>query len=122
MSCLDLTAAVEAAAERAWEKYREMYPGNALQVVLLGVPEGPLPEWEHLPERHKNWWREDVLPIVSAAAPAIARQAIPAPTHTNVQAILSGLGPKLVTYPNPNVGVVQHVLEYLRRTTMEDRP
>ena len=61
MSSLDLTEAVDAAA-RAWA---ESFTRRAL------IPTA----WDDLPERVKLGWREEVLPLVTAAAPFIAAQA-----------------------------------------------
>jgi hypothetical protein len=59
MSNLDLTEAVDAAARAASFTRRALIPTA----------------WDDLSERVKLGWREDVLPLITAAAPFIAAQA-----------------------------------------------
>lgn len=59
MSNLDLTEAVDAAARAASFTRRALIPTT----------------WDALPEKVKLGWCEDVLPLVTAAAPFIAVQA-----------------------------------------------
>lgn len=63
---LDLTDAVEAAAQAHYEIERRDVP------PFVEKPVGP--EWADVPAAQKHPWREYVLPFVAAAAPLIAQQ------------------------------------------------
>ena len=111
MSCLDLTAAVEAAAERAYTDYR-----MARIVSVVGLPGAErlvdeLPEWGYLPAIDQHDWRERVRGVVIAAAPAIVSSAIPDPETAAVR-IWDEID-------NPDIAVahVTAVLRHLRTHT-----
>lgn len=63
---LDLTDAVEAAAQAHYEIERRDVP------PFVEEPVGP--EWADVPAAQKHPWREYALPFVAAAAPLIAQQ------------------------------------------------
>lgn len=122
MSCLDLTAAVEAAAERAYTDYR-----TARIVSAMGLPGAErlvdeLPEWGALPAIHQHDWRERVRGIVIAAAPAIASAAVPAPTPEAVERIWETVRHAPAYQQSVVRGVIAGTLTHLRRTVTEDRP
>ena len=111
MSCLDLTAAVEAAAERAYTDYR-----MARLVSAMGMPGADrladeLPEWGALPAIDQYKWRARVGGLVSAAAPAIASAAIPDPETAAVR-IWDEIGDHTIA-----VAHVTAVLRHLRTHT-----
>lgn len=111
MSCLDLTAAVEAAAERAYMDYR-----MARIVSAMGLPGAErlvddLPEWGSLPAIDQHGWRERVRGVVIAAAPAIASSAVPDPETAAVR-IWDEIGDHSIA-----VASVAAVLRHLRTHT-----
>ena len=122
MSCLDLTAAVEAAAERAYTDYR-----MARIVSVMGLPGAErlvdeLPEWGALPAIHQHDWRERVRGVVIAAAPAIASAAIPAPTAESVDRIWETIRHQPADRHGVVRGAIAATLTHLRRTVTEARP
>ena len=122
MSCLDLTAAVEAAAERAYMDYRMVR-----MVSVMGLPGAErlvdeLPEWGDLPAIHQHDWRERVRGVVIAAEPAIASAAIPAPTMEVVDRIWETVRHDLVGARGVVRATIAGTLTHLRRTVTEDRP
>ena len=59
MSDIDLTEAVEAGAQSIWDGYRSTWASGA------ATP------WDKMPATYQVHWREQALPIVTAAAPVI---------------------------------------------------
>lgn len=122
MSCLDLTAAVEVAAARAYMDYR-----MTRIVSVMGLPGAErlvdeLPEWGALPAIYQHEWRERVRGVVIAAAPAIASSAIPAPTAESVDRIWETIRHEPTDRHGVVRGVIAATLTHLRRTVTEDRP
>lgn len=122
MSCLDLTAAVEAAAERAYMDYR-----MARIVSAMGLPDAErlvddLPEWGYLPAIDQHDWRERVRGVVIAAAPAIASSAVPAPTMEVVERIWETIRHQPAERHGVVRGAIAATLTHLRRTATEARP